>query len=218
MNISTHTDHPAGSHFADEAQHQAVATVGMWVFLASELMFFGGLIGGFFYYRGFYAEEFTAAAQSLNTVLGTLNTGILLTSSLTMVLAVHSAELGRGAWTWRYLLATGLLGTVFLCIKAYEYYEKYLHGDLPVGFGAHESLEHVSKGLFYSFYFVMTGIHALHLIIGLVIIAVFLVRTRRRAVPIGDALRLEVVGLYWHFVDVVWIFIFPLLYLIGRHG
>jgi len=190
---------------------------GMWVFLATEVLFFGGMFLGYAVYRTSYPNEFALGSHQLNIVLGTINTLVLLGSSLTMVLAVSAAEEGDRARLVRFLGFTALLGLVFLGIKAIEYGQKFSEHHVP---GSHflfngERSGHVE--LFFSFYFVMTGFHALHMIIGLGILLTLILLARRGRFSKENAIPIEIAGLYWHFVDIIWIFLFPLLYLIGRH-
>ena len=171
--------------------------VGVWWFLASEVMIFGGLIGCFVVFR-LGAPEWAQAARHLSTPLGVLNTLILLTSSLTVVLALQALERGEEAGFRRFLALTILLGLSFLGVKAVEY-----TGEIRAGYAPW-------SGIFWSYYYTMTGLHALHVLAGIVVNLVLLVtREWRRRSPH----RIELAGLYWHFVDIVWIFLFPLLYL-----
>jgi cytochrome c oxidase subunit 3 len=207
-------------HFQDLGQQHEAARLGMWAFLATEVMFFGGLFTGYAVYRNLYPLAFSLASRHLDVTLGTANTIVLIGSSLTMALAIREAQIGRRRQQVVYLLATMLLGATFLCVKGVEYHHKWVDHLLPgpsfdvAAFGA----EGPHARIFYSFYFVMTGVHAFHMIVGLGLMAWI---TRRAArgdfVPVHHT-ALEMTGLYWHFVDVVWIFLFPLLYLIGRHG
>jgi cytochrome c oxidase subunit 3 len=207
-------------HFENLPQQHEAATLGMWVFLATELMVFGGLFAGYTVYRSQFSKEFTAGSQALNVVYGVVNTVVLLTSSLTMALAVWSAQTGRRRWLVNNLIATALLGTAFLVIKCFEYYTDYVDNLVP-GL-AFEDAEWTAKGLkppqvklFLMFYYIMTGLHALHLIIGISILGYLVIRARQGSYWPAYYSPVEVGGLYWHFVDVVWIFLLPLLYLIG---
>lgn len=220
----THTRaHPAlAHHFNDLAQQREAGTLGMWTFLVTEIMFFGGLFTGYIYYRWKFPDAFQAASHHLDIVLGTINTAVLIGSSLTMVLAVQGAQLGNRKQLVRFLLFTILLALVFLGIKAFEYHHKWVEGHVP-GPRFHWNPQEdgaVNPGgaqLFYSFYFAMTGMHALHMVIGIGVISVLVVLARRGWFTPESHAAVENTGLYWHFVDIVWIFLFPLLYLIGRH-
>jgi cytochrome c oxidase subunit 3 len=204
-------------HFADaEQQHQA-ATLGMWVFLVTEVMFFGGMFTGYAVYRAIYPQAFAEASHHLDIWMGTLNTAILIGSSLSMALAVRAAQTNERSWLIRHLLITMALGTTFLVIKAFEYSHKY-HDHLVPGLNfAYQGQQPGPAQIFFSFYFAMTGMHALHMVIGLGIMAVLLIMAARRRFSAAYYTPVEMTGLYWHFVDIVWIFLFPLLYLIGAH-
>jgi cytochrome c oxidase subunit III len=206
-------------HFDDMAQQNDAATFGMWVFLVTEVLFFGGLFCAYSIYRSWYPEAFAAASHSLDITLGAVNTAALITSSLTMALAVHASQTGERKLLMIFLVVTMLLGLVFLGIKAVEYAEKFTEHHVP-GPSFHFEEEAVSAHaqLFFSLYFVMTGLHALHMIIGLGIMTWMLVWVWNGTITPEYSSPIEISGLYWHFVDIVWIFLFPLLYLIGRHG
>jgi cytochrome c oxidase subunit 3 len=196
-------------------QQRDASTLGMWLFLVTEVMFFGGLFTAYAVYRWSHPAEFAAASRHLDVVLGTVNTAVLICSSLTMALAVHAAAIGRRRGTAAFLALTIVLGAAFLVIKGFEYAHKF-HEDLVPGsnFGAHGGR---AVELFFSLYFAMTGLHALHMVIGIAILAILTVKALRGRYTSENHSAVEVTGLYWHFVDVVWIFLFPLLYLIGRH-
>jgi cytochrome c oxidase subunit 3 len=218
---------PLAHHFEDLEQQKEAASLGMWTFLATEVMFFGGLICGFLVYRAIDFEAFALASRQLEPWAGGINTVVLLTSSLTMALAVHGGELGNRKAQVRYLLLTMLLGSCFLGIKAFEYYEEYHKGLIPgpsfnykgelafpEGFGPTQ-IGHAQ--LFFVFYFFMTGLHALHMIIGLGVVSWITWKANRGDFTAEYSTPLELTGLYWHFVDIVWVFLFPLLYLIYLH-
>lgn len=214
-------------HFADIEQQKDAARLGMWIFLATEVMFFGGVIMSFAIYRSMFTPAFRAASDLQNVPLGAANTVILLCSSLTMVLAVHSAESRNRTGLVRFLVLTILLGTAFLGIKAIEYTHDYHEGLVPGAATFHPAEDLVAawsaKGieakhveLYFVFYFVMTGLHALHMIIGIAVLGIQALMARRGRFTGDYPTPIELSGLYWHFVDVVWIFLFPLLYLL-RH-
>ena len=204
-------------HFDDLEQQHEAGRLGMWTFLASEVMFFGGAVAAFAVYRFLELEGFSAASRRLDLALGSINTVVLIGSSLTMALAVRAGQTGSRRGQVAGLAATFLLGAAFLVIKGFEYAHK-AHDHLIPGPGFEFAAEHARPAfVFFSFYFALTGIHALHLIVGLGVILVALARARRGAFTPGHHSMLEVTGLYWHFVDVAWIFLLPLLYLIGRH-
>jgi cytochrome c oxidase subunit 3 len=214
-----HGANPALAHqFDDLDQQREAATLGMWCFLVTEVLFFGVLFLTYALYRGWYPEAFARASRELLIWPGTINTAVLITSSLTMALAVHAAQLGERRPLMLFLVLTMLLGTVFLGIKAFEYYEGFLEHHLPGRTFQFEAEYFREAQLFFSLYYLMTGLHALHMVIGLGVMAVMLWLSWRGTISADYYNPIEVSGLYWHFVDIVWIFLFPLLYLIGRHG
>ncbi len=203
-----------------EQQHHA-SELGMWVFLATEVMFFGGLFLAYMIYRLVYEPGFALASHRLNLPLATVNTAVLLTSSLTMALAVRSAALGHRGALCRLLIATIVLGAAFLGIKFYEYYSEAREGLIPLfgwEFRWEEAGSAQAAALFFNLYFLMTGLHAVHMIIGLAILLILTWLAARGGLLGGRSMPVHAVGLYWHFVDVVWVFLYPLLYLIGGRG
>jgi cytochrome c oxidase subunit III len=190
----------------------------MWLFLVTEVMFFGGMFCAYTVYRALYPATFGRASSSLNVVMGAANTAVLICSSLTMVLAVHYAQLGRRRLVVLFLILTMLVGGVFLGVKAVEWHEKFVEHHVP---GASFHLEgepmQAQAQLFFALYFAMTGLHALHMVIGIGILTVLAIRAQRGRFSAAYNSPVDVAGLYWHFVDIVWIFLFPLLYLIDRH-
>jgi cytochrome c oxidase subunit III len=213
---------PSESHsvlahqFDNPEQQYEASTLGMWVFLATEILFFGGLFTGYAVYRSSYPQAFAEASLHLDVVLGATNTAVLICSSLTMALAVRGAQLGQRRAVIGFLLFTILLGSVFLGIKAVEYSHKFHEHLVPGRAFALEGPYAQNAELFFSFYFSMTGMHALHMIIGLGILAVLVFLSWRDRFSPEYYSPVELTGLYWHFVDIVWIFLFPLLYLISR--
>lgn len=202
-------------HFQDYDQQRTAVSLGMWTFLSTEVLFFGGLFAAYMVYRAAYPQTFVEGSHHLDIVLGTINTGVLLTSSLTMALAVHAAQLRAHRRTVFFLIATVVLALIFLGIKGLEYFHKYEEGLIP---GAHFVWPGEDRGpaqLYFLLYFIMTGLHAFHMIIGIGVIAV-MAWLARRGYYEADYMPVELLGLYWHFVDIVWIFLFPLLYLIHR--
>jgi cytochrome c oxidase subunit 3 len=210
-------------HFEDLKQQHDAATLGMWMFLATEVLFFGGLFLGYIVMRGRYPEAFSFGSQQLYIVLGAVNTLVLLGSSLTMALAVQGGQLGNKKQLVTCLGLTILLGAVFLGIKAVEYYLDYAEHLVPrLGFDISEKkppegVRSANVELFFWLYFCMTGLHASHMIVGMVIMAILVAKARRDRYTPEFYYPIEVAGLYWHFVDIVWIFLFPLLYLIPAH-
>jgi cytochrome c oxidase subunit 3 len=209
---------PAVPHqFEDRAQQAEVSILGMWVFLVTEILFFGGLFLTYSVYRYWYPAAFAAASHEMVVWAGTLNTVVLITSSLTMALAVHAAQAGERRTLIVFLIATMALGCVFLGVKAFEYRAEFLEHHLPGSGFQFESAFARQAQIFFSLYFLMTGLHALHMIIGLGVMAVMLWWSWRGVITAQYSSPIEISGLYWHFVDIVWIFLFPLLYLVGRH-
>jgi cytochrome c oxidase subunit 3 len=218
-------------HFVDLQQQKEASTLGMWVFIAQEILFFGGLFAAYAIYRHAYPEAFSLGSHHLSWKLGFANTLVLIGSSLTMAMAVHSAAVGQRKRIVGFLLATIVLGGVFLGVKYVEYSEKIVPclGDsdhagclLPgEGFDPHAIHAEGAVGqqaqIYFSLYFGMTGLHALHMIIGVPIILVIAFMAWRGRFSPEYHTPVEIVGLYWHFVDIIWIFLFPLLYLIGKH-
>ena len=205
-------------HFDDMDQQTEASTLGMWVFLVTEIMFFGGLFTAYLVYRSAYPTGFQEASNHLDVIWGAVNTIVLIVSSLTMALAVRAAQTSappkvQVGW----ILATMTLGSAFLGIKVIEYRDKFIHHLVPGPDFVWEGKFPEAAEIFYSLYFCMTGLHALHMIIGLGIMMVIAIMAWRRQFDASYYTPVEVSGLYWHFVDIVWIFLFPLLYLIGYH-
>jgi cytochrome c oxidase subunit 3 len=204
-------------HFDDREQQLESSTLGMWVFLLTEIMFFGGMFGAYTVYRNLYPAAFASTSHYMNVTLGATNTAVLIFSSLTMALAVRSAQLGQKRALISFLTFTLILGLVFLSIKYVEYHEKWVDHHIP-GPGFHYAEPqyfHQAQILFF-LYFAMTGLHALHMIVGAGLIITLIAMAARNRFSSGWYTPVEMIGLYWHFVDIVWIFLFPLLYLIGR--
>jgi len=196
-------------------QQLEASTLGMWVFLVTEIMFFGGLFMAYIVYRWMYPEAWVAGSNHLNVPLGALNTGVLICSSLTMVLAVRAAQIGSRTGQIVNLILTMLLGSVFLVVKYFEYKDKFTHHLVP---GPHfDPALPAPQQIFFALYFVMTGVHAAHMVIGIGIMLVILAMAWKGRFGPTYYTPVEVSGLYWHFVDIVWIFLFPLLYLLGYH-
>lgn len=226
-------------HFENMEQQREAGTLGMWVFLVTEIMFFGALFLAYTLYRYKYPEAFTASSNHLNIWLGGINTVVLIFSSFTMAMAVYSTQIGKRRNSIICLLLTIVLGLTFLGIKAVEYHDKYRDHLIPgqlipgnrfnpaiakPGEEADEHKLHLPPGvpvgnveMFYWLYFAMTGMHALHMIIGVGLLTVLTIMAWRGRFSPEYHAPVEISGLYWHFVDIVWIFLFPLLYLLGRH-
>jgi cytochrome c oxidase subunit 3 len=213
-----HHGHRALQHHFDTLEQQKESsTLGMWIFLVTEIMFFGGLFCAYLIYRRNSFAGFAEASHELDITLGTVNTAVLIGSSLTMAMAVWAAQLGRRKLIVGFLAATVALGGVFLGIKAIEYGEKFHHHHVPGTQFVWDGAYPEAAEQFYSLYFAMTGLHALHMVIGIGVILWLMVPSWKGRFGPEYNNPVEVTGLYWHFVDIVWIFLFPLLYLIGRH-
>jgi cytochrome c oxidase subunit 3 len=213
-----HEHRALAHHFDNMEQQREAGSIGMWVFLVQEIMFFGGLFLAYAIFRAKFPEAFAAASNHLDIRLGAVNTVVLIVSSLTMALAVYFAQTGKRRAQVGFLFVTMILGATFLVIKGFEYAEKFRDHLFPgasftwTGHGDPNQVQ-----IFYWIYFAMTGLHALHMIIGLGLLSyLILFAWKGRYTPEYHA-PVELTGLYWHFVDIVWIFLFPLLYLLGRH-
>ena len=247
--VAEHAEHEARPelrhHFADEEQQRNAASLGMWWFLGTEIMFFGGMFCAYLIYRLKYFPEFAASSRSLDLTVGTLNTAVLICSSLTVAQAVRAAQMGKRKLQVPLLLATIFFGLVFLGVKAYEWNNKYKEHHIPTFdfnakdlmrdnqklFGldklqndpskAHELQEKEAEiqqrsQIFFSLYFALTGMHAIHMVVGVGIFTVITWMAWKGRFTPEYHTPLEIAGLYWHFVDIVWIYLFPLLYLIAR--
>ena len=201
--------------FDDVEQQKDAATLGMWTFLATEVLFFGGLFMSYVVYRTFYAEAFREAGHHTILFYGTLNTAILLTSSLTAALAVHAAQEDKNQQVLRYLLATVFLGCCFLGVKAVEYSADVREHLVP-GLHFREGLPAQGQ-IFWFLYWAMTGLHGLHVLIGVALLSFIAFMAWQRKFSARYYNPVEVSALYWHFVDVVWIFLYPSFYLIDRY-
>jgi cytochrome c oxidase subunit 3 len=214
-----HPHHPKLQHHFDTMDQQLEAsTLGMWVFLVTEIMFFGGLFMAYLMYRWANPDGFQEASAHLDKFWGAVNTVVLIVSSLTMAMAVRSAQISAPPKTQvGWLVATMVFGTAFLGVKVVEYTDKFTHHLVPGPDFQWTGKYPEAAEIFYSLYFCMTGLHALHMIIGLGLMSVIAVMAWRGQFDAEYYTPVEVSGLYWHFVDIVWIFLFPLLYLIGAH-
>lgn len=214
-------------HFEDLEQQRGTAEFGMWLFLATEILIFGALFTGYTVYRLRYPHDFEAASARLNILIGSVNTIVLLSSSLTMVLSVHATRVGRRQMLLTCLLLTILLGGTFLGLKVVEYYVDYKENLVPgLAFdpgewtkldGEQGPVQPQRVQLMLAFYYIMTGLHGVHMIIGMGLLIWLVTEARKGLLTPVRYMPVEVVGLYWHFVDIVWIFLLPLLYLTGTH-
>ncbi len=213
-------------HFDNMEQQKEASSLGMWIFLITEIMFFGGMFAAYLVYRHLYYDAFLWGSSSLDIKWGAINTVVLIVSSLTMALAVHAAQLGMRKMLMFFLVLTLVLGFVFLGIKSIEYKAKYDEHHIPGhGFnfepvklsdGSEHRVDQSHAQLFFSLYFALTGMHAMHMIIGAGLLSTLLYMAWRGKFNATYYTPVENIGLYWHFVDIVWIFLFPLLYLINR--
>jgi|ERR1043165_2256497 cytochrome c oxidase subunit 3 len=208
-------DAPAFQYVDLRQQHDA-AQLGMWVFLATEVLFFGGLILAYCVYRAAYPDGFAAAARHTQILIGTINTAILLTSSFCVAWAVTLARAGLGRIAAILLGAAAIMGIVFLVLKGIEYRIEYDEHLVPGFFFVFQGPSGRSAWLFFAFYFVATGLHALHVAVGVAVLAVIAMKARRGTYSARYHAPATVAGLYWHFVDLVWVFLFALIYLPGR--
>jgi cytochrome c oxidase subunit 3 len=240
--INEHEEHHVSlpqhrHHFETQQQQREAGTFGMWLFLLTEIMFFGGLFFAYLLYRNWYNPAFVAASNQLSIPLGTVNTAVLITSGFCMALGVWAAEVRKKALLVWMLVLTTVFGCVFLGVKYFEYKEKWEKHHIPgasfdisefvnppidakTGKATEEPLSPdmaQKTQVFFSLYFAMTGMHALHMIIGIGLLFWLINRAQRGDFTDGYVAPIENFGLYWHFVDIVWIFLFPLLYLINRH-
>jgi len=201
-------------HFPSlEVQTHAIR-FGMWLFLCTEVLLFAGIFTAYAIYRGAYPEAFAAASRTLDMPLGTFNTLLLVTSSFTVVMAHHAVSHGKNRTTFYYLAASIVMGLGFLVIKAFEYQHKFHVGALPGKFYALETLQVPGASIFFTVYFLATGLHALHVCVGLGVLAFVARRAWLNRYSPQAYTGVELGGLYWHLVDLVWIYLYPLLYLI----
>jgi cytochrome c oxidase subunit 3 len=212
--------HKVAHHYDSHVQEFQSCKLAFWLFLATEILLFGGMFAAYFVYHGLYPETFKAGGKQLNWVLGALNTTILLASSYTMAMGVRACQLSKKKAMLTYLALTVLGAVAFLVVKYFEYSAKFEHGLAP-GFFFHPHGEYAAKfanlphpNLYFSFYFTMTGIHGLHVVIGAVLILWVMAGGAKGKYHSGHFLPVDLVGLYWHLVDLIWIFLFPLLYLV----
>jgi cytochrome c oxidase subunit 3 len=210
----THLRH----HFASAEQQMDASTLGMWTFLITEVLFFGGMFTAYAIYRNMYPGAFASTSEYMNVVLGGTNTAVLICSSLTMALAVRAAQLSHRKPLMNFLVLTMIFGTIFLVVKGFEYHEKWVEHLVP-GFNfQYERFPQFAQHaqILFFLYFCMTGMHAIHMIVGLGLLTYLWIRAKRNIFNSQYFAPVEMIGLYWHFVDIVWIFLFPLLYLIGH--
>lgn len=202
-------------HFANANEEFQASKQGMWIFMVTEVLMIGAIFVAYLIFRAMYPEAFHEAHKLLDVKMGAINTVVLIVSSVTMVLAVGAAQRGNNARAIKMMLATVALGCCFLVVKYFEYSHKIHEGILPAGLFHYEHLTTPKAPLFFSLYFMLTGVHAFHVILGMGLISWIIWRTKRGDISPAFYTPVELVGFYWHFVDLVWIYLFPLLYLLG---
>jgi cytochrome c oxidase subunit 3 len=207
--------HHFAHHFASGDDEFEAAKQGMWVFMVTEVLMFGGLFVAYGIFRGLYPEMFHEAHQYLAVKMGATNTVVLITSSLTMALAVSSVQRGKRERAILLLSSTFALAGCFLVIKYFEYAHKFHEGLLPGKYFTNTEIHAKKADLFFSLYFMMTGLHGIHVVIGMCLIAWMLKKVVKKEMGPNYYTPIELVGFYWHFVDLVWIYLFPLLYLVS---
>lgn len=203
--------------FANPEQQLETAKVGMWIFLVTEIMLFGGLFMAFTVYRIYSPQAFDAGSREMQIVLGSVNTAVLICSSFAMAMADHSAESGNQRLLALFLILTMLLGCVFLGIKFTEYYDHFHDHKAPGVWFEYSGPNPGQVQMFFVFYFIMTGLHAFHMLIGLGVLSLMLLRTLLGSFTAKYHTPIQLSGLYWHFVDVVWVFLYAIFYLQGLH-
>ena len=204
--------------FDTEEQQKDASTLGMWVFLITEIMFFGGMFAAYTIYRSTYPNVFGLASSTLDIKIGAFNTCVLLISSFTMVMAVRAGQLGQRKAIIFFLILTLIFGLAFIGIKGFEWHDKYVEHHIPGPTFHLEGTQLQGQAqLFFSLYFAMTGLHAIHMVVGVGIILFIIMQTAKGVYSSDYYTPIDIAGLYWHFVDIIWIFLFPLLYLIDRH-
>lgn len=201
-------------HFIDSDQQFEASKMGMWVFLVTEILFFGGLFAAYIVYRAWYPDLYLQASEELNTFWGAVNTAVLIGSSLTVAMAIRSAQLNQIKGLITNLYITIGLAFTFMVIKYFEYAHKFEIGILPGSYYSYEGIAHEKANIFFSIYYMMTGLHGIHVLIGIGLMIWLVVKAKKNVLHSGYYTPVEITGLYWHLVDVIWIFLFPLLYLI----
>lgn len=201
-------------HFVDADQQFDAAKMGMWIFLGTEILMFGGLFAAYIVYRLWYPELFTLASEELDTILGTVNTLVLIGSSLTVAMAIRSAQINKNRNIIIYLGITLALAATFMVIKYFEWTHKFHLGIFPGQFYSFEGIDHPQANVFFSLYYLMTGLHGFHVVIGMGLMGWLLWRSFKGHFNSEYYTPVEITGLYWHLVDIIWIFLFPLFYLI----
>lgn len=211
---TTHKHHFA-HHFRDEIHEFVASKEGIWLFMVTEILMFGGLFVGYFIYHGMYPAVFAEGASHLNWKMGALNTVVLIISSWTMALGIHFIQTGKPKKATTCLITTILCGGIFMVVKFFEYQAKFHHGLLPGHFFSFHEAQNANLPMYFGFYFCMTGLHGLHVLIGMGLITWVLIRHLKGEFDEHFYTPVEGVGIFRHIVDLIWIFLFPLLYLVG---
>lgn len=212
---ATAVAHVTPHHFRSADEAFEASKLGLWLFLVTEILLFGGLFVTYIIYRALYPELFHLAARELNTTLGAINTVVLICSSFTMAMAVNSTQRNDSNRANQYLLVTLFCAALFLIIKYIEYSHKFHEGLLPGAHFTFTGIDHPKASLFFSLYFMMTGLHGFHVLVGMGLITWCIIRSNKNHFSSEYYTPVEMTGLYWHLVDLIWIYLFPLLYLIG---
>ncbi len=215
MEVATEKPAYLAEHFTEPEQQQDSAKLGMWIFLLTEILLFGGLFCAYAIFRAWYPDMFHQAHKHLDVVLGSINTVVLILSSVTVALSIHAMQHNRRRQTIILLAATLVFAATFMVIKYFEYSHKFHLGMLPGKYYTYTGIEGTNPHIFFTIYFTMTGLHGLHVLAGMGAITWMLVRTIKGHFSSEYYTPLEVTGLYWHLVDMIWIYLFPLLYLVG---
>lgn len=215
-NHSSAQSHPSHlhHHFVDSNQQFDSAKVGMWIFLVTEILFFGGLFAAYIIYRAWYPELFTLASAELSTIWGSVNTIVLIGSSLTVAMAIKSAQKNQQKNIMINLGITIALACIFMLIKYFEYSHKFEIGIFPGEAYNYDGVDHDQANIFFSIYYMMTGLHGIHVIIGIGLMIWMMIKASKGTFSSEYYTPVEITGLYWHLVDIIWIFLFPLFYLI----
>ena len=203
--------------FATPAQQRETSSIGMWIFLMTEVMLFGGLFMAYTVYRLMNPQAFDVGSAHMESMLGAINTGVLICSSFTMALAVYSSETGNQKLLMTFLILTMIIGAIFLGIKFTEYYLHYREHTIPGLWWGFHGPNAAKVQMFFVFYFIMTGLHALHMTIGLGILSVLLFRAFLGSFSAEYHTAIDLGGLYWHFIDIVWVFLYAIFYIPGLH-
>jgi cytochrome c oxidase subunit 3 len=211
---AAHNDSHVQHHFVDSEQQFDSAKLGMWIFLVTEILFFGGLFVAYIVYRAWNPELFIKASVELDTIMGAANTAVLIFSSLTMALAIREIQLNRVNRSILYMAITIACAFFFMVVKYFEYTHKFHLGIFPGENYTFTGIDDPQASIFFSIYYMMTGLHGIHVIIGIGLITWLIIKARHGAYSSNYYTPIEITGLYWHLVDIIWIFLFPLFYLI----